>query len=384
MGSCDEARYNFGFYLAIYMELLVCFAAIAWLALLLIPWRPWSTKECLESQGERSDLSDVTVVIPARNEAPVIGRTLQALNDQGSNLSVVLVDDQSSDNTAQYAVNSFSGPMNIIRNDSLPEGWTGKLWALNQGLLAVKTPLVLFLDADIELKPGTISALRRKMVTEELDLVSIMASLRMERFWEKLLVPAFIYFFKLIYPFALGNSRRSRIGVAAGGFILVRRDILRKIGGLESIRGALIDDCALAKRVKDGGGRTWIGLSHSVLSHRAYVRLGEIWNMVARTAFTQLRSSSVLLLGTTLLMLLMFWIPWLGLFSGSPNTRLIAIFGVIAMVAAYIPTLRFYRQSPAWAFLLPVIATLYLLMTWSSAIRSWRGQRSEWKGRVYH
>jgi hopene-associated glycosyltransferase HpnB len=366
------------------MELLGFIACLGWLALLLLPWRPWSTKECLESQGEPTDLSDVTVVIPARNEAPIIGRTLQALNDQGTNLSVVLVDDQSSDNTVQYAINSFSGPINIIRNDSLPEGWTGKLWALNQGLLAVKTSLVLFLDADIELKPGTISTLRRKMMTEELDLVSIMASLRMERFWEKLLIPAFIYFFKLIYPFALGNSRRSRIGVAAGGFILVRRDILRKIGGLESIRSALIDDCALAKRVKDGGGRTWIGLSHSVLSHRAYVRLREIWNMVARTAFTQLRSSSLLLLGTTLLMLLMFWVPWLGLFSVSPITRLIAIVGVIAMIVAYIPTLRFYRKSPVWAFLLPVIATLYLLMTWSSAIRSWRGQRSEWKGRVYN
>jgi hopene-associated glycosyltransferase HpnB len=366
------------------MDFLVCFAAIAWLALLLLPWRPWSTKERLESLGERADLSDVTVVIPARNEAPLIGRTLQALNDQGFNLSVVLVDDQSSDNTAEYAANNFSGPMNVIRNDSLPDGWTGKLWALNQGLLAVKTPLVLFLDADIELKPGTISTLCRKLVTEELDLVSIMAALRMDRFWEKLLIPAFIYFFKLIYPFALGNSRRSRVGVAAGGCILVRRDVLRKIGGLESIRSALIDDCTLAKRVKYGGGHTWIGLSHSVRSHRTYVRLNEIWNMVARTAFTQLRSSSLLLLGTTLLMLLMFWIPWLGLISGSPVTRLMAIVGVIAMITAYIPTLRFYRKSPAWAFLLPVIATLYLLMTWSSAIRSWRGYRSEWKGRVYH
>jgi hopene-associated glycosyltransferase HpnB len=365
------------------MDLLVFIACLGWITLLLLPWRPWSTKERLESLGDRTDLSDVTVVIPARNEAPVIGRTLQALNDQGLNLSVVLVDDQSSDNTGQHAVKNFSGPMNVIRNDSLPEGWTGKLWALNQGLLAVKTPLVLFLDADIELKPGTISTLRRKMVTEELDLVSIMASLRMERFWEKLLIPAFIYFFKLIYPFALGNSRRSRIGVAAGGLILVRRDILWKIGGLESIRGALIDDCTLAKRVKDGGGHTWIGLSHSVLSHRAYIRLREIWNMVARTAFTQLRSSSLLLLGTTLLMLLMFWVPWLGLFSASAVTRLIGIVAVVAMIAAYLPTLRFYRQAPAWAFLQPLIAMLYLMMTWSSAIRSWRGQRSEWKGRVY-
>ena len=164
----------------------------------------------------------------------------------------------------------------------------------------------------------------------------------------------------------------------------MRRDILRKIGGLESIRGALIDDCALAKRVKDGGGRTWIGLSHSVLSHRAYVRLREIWNMVARTAFTQLRSSNLLLFATTLLMLLMFWIPWLGLFSASAVSRLLAITAVVAMIAAYLPTLRYYRKSPAWAFLLPLIATLYLMMTWSSAIRSWQGQRSEWKGRVYN
>jgi hopene-associated glycosyltransferase HpnB len=365
------------------MVFIVCLATIAWIALLLLPWRPWGTKERLDSLGEQTNLSDVAVVIPARNEAPVIGRTMQALNEQGANLSVVLVDDQSSDNTAQYAKGNFSGRLEIVRNDSLPDGWTGKLWALNQGLQIVKTPLVLFLDADIELERGMIATLRKKMLSEELDLVSIMASLRMESFWEKLLIPAFIYFFKLIYPFALGNSRRSRMGVAAGGCILVRRDTLRKIGGLESIRGALIDDCTLARRVKDGGGRIWIGLSHSVRSHRAYIRLSEIWSMVARTAFTQLRSSSALLIATTLLMLLLFWIPWLGVFSGSLVFKLVSIIGIVALIAAYLPTLRYYRKSPAWALMLPVIATFYLLMTWSSAIRSWRGRRSEWKGRVY-
>jgi hopene-associated glycosyltransferase HpnB len=228
-----------------------------------------------------------------------------------------------------------------------------------------------------------LKALKQKLIDEKLALVSIMAQLRMESFWEKLLVPAFVYFFKLLYPFAVGNDPRSNLGVAAGGCILLRSDSLRMIGGFNAIRSAIIDDCSLARKIKDSGGRTWIGLSHSVRSHRAYTRLSNFWEMVERTAFTQLNYSSRLLLATTFLMLLAFWLPWAGLFSPYLAVRIVSIFGVCAMTLSYLPMLRYYRRSILWAPMLPLISGLYLLMTWSSARRYWRGERSEWKGRVY-
>jgi hopene-associated glycosyltransferase HpnB len=221
------------------------------------------------------------------------------------------------------------------------------------------------------------------LIGENLDLVSIMAHLRMESFWEKLLAPAFIYFFKLLYPFSVGNNPNSSFGVAAGGCMLVRSDTLRKIGGFQSIRNAIIDDCSLADGVKKFGGRTWTGLSHSVRSHRPYPRLANFCEMVERTAFTQLRYSIWLLLATTFILSLAFWLPGVGLFSSSLPVRCFAWAGVGAMMASYLPTLRYYRRSALWAPALPLIGGLYLFMTWSSALRYWRGKRSEWKGRVY-
>ncbi len=367
------------------MDFLVIAGSLLWLALILVPWRPWSTRECLEPGSERAErnLSDVTVLIPARNEAAVIERTLSALNDQGLGLQVILVDDQSSDETVELAFATLATGWQIIQGEPLPPGWTGKLWALEQGWRNTKTQLVLLLDADIEVAPRMIRTLKQKLIDEQLDLVSIMAWLRMETFWEKLLAPAFIYFFKLLYPFSLGNSPRSDLGVAAGGCILVRADALRRTGAFLSIRDAIIDDCSLAGSVKRSGGRTWTGLSHSVRSHRSYVRLSGFWEMIERTAFTQLRYSIGLLLATTFLMLLAFWFPWAGLLSSSLGVRGFAVAGFCAMVSSYLPTLRYFRRSALWAPLLPFIGGLYLLMTWSSAMRYWRGKRSEWKGRVY-
>jgi hopene-associated glycosyltransferase HpnB len=404
------------------MAILIILASAAWIGLWLLPWRPWSTREQLEPRSDPSsreppgegtgptscrpgpptrrsrftaplcegesaalspDLSDVTVLIPARNEAGVIGRTLRALRHQGPGLRVIVIDDQSSDSTADEARAAFDESLTVLHGAPLPEGWAGKLWTLEQGRREAQSPLLLLLDADIELAPGMVAALRQKLVDERLDLVSIMATLRMETFWEKLLVPAFIYFFKLLFPFALGNSPRSRLGVAAGGCILIRAQALERIGGFGSIRGALIDDCALAQKVKSAGCRTWTGLSHAVRSHRAYAGLSSLWNMVARSAFTQLRYSTTLLLATTAAMVLVFWFPWLGLFTASPWIQVVAATGLVAMLGAYLPTVRYYRRSPSWALALPFIGTLYLLMTWTSALRYWRGQRSMWKGRVY-
>jgi hopene-associated glycosyltransferase HpnB len=367
------------------MELLVALGSLLWVALILVPWRPWSTRERLEPGDPRdgTDLSDVTVLIPARNERNVIERTLSALRREGKGLRVTLVDDQSSDETASIARSTLPTHLNIIQGDPLPAGWIGKIWALEQGWRGVDSDLVLLLDADIELQPGMLQALKRKLIDEKLALVSIMAQLRTESFWEKLLVPAFVYFFKLLYPFAVGNDPQSNLGVAAGGCILLRSDSLRMIGGFEALRNAIIDDCSLACKIKKSGSRTWIGLSHSVRSHRPYARLSNFWEMVERSAFTQLKYSSRLLLATTFVMLLGFWLPWAGLFSPYLALRIVAIFGVSAMTLSYLPMLRYYRRSIFWVPMLPLISGLYLLMTWSSALRYWRGMRSEWKGRVY-
>ena len=365
------------------MEFLVVAGSLLWVALILVPWRPWSTRERLEPGREPANLSDVTVLVPARNEAEVLERTLSALAMQGPGLQVILVDDQSSDDTASLALSTLPTGLRVLNGKPLPPGWTGKLWALEQGWRNTNTDLVLLLDADIELESRMIGTLKQKLIDEQLDLVSIMARLRMETFWEKLLAPAFIYFFKLLYPFSVGNNPNSSLGVAAGGCILVRSDALRRAGAFLSIRNAIIDDCSLAAGVKKFGGRTWTGLSHSVRSHRPYPRLSSFCEMVERTAFTQLRYSIWLLLATTFIMLLAFWFLWAGLFSWSLAVRSVALLGAFAMISSYLPTLRYYRRSVLWAPMLPFVGGLYLLMTWSSALRYWRGKRSEWKGRVY-
>ncbi|HZC59847.1 MAG TPA: glycosyltransferase [Chthoniobacterales bacterium] len=368
------------------MEYLVAAGALLWVALLLVPWRPWDTRERLEAieAGVAPILSDITVLVPARNEAASIRRTLAALRKQGVDLKIVLVNDQSSDETASIARSTLATGLSVIDGTSLPDEWTGKLWALEQGFRTIGTDLVLLLDADIELEPGMVGALKQKLLSEKLDLVSIMAWLRMETFWEKLLAPAFIYFFKLVYPFSFGNSPDSTLGVAAGGCILVRADALRKAGAFWSIRNAIIDDCALASQIKASGGRTWIGLSRSVRSHRPYPRFATFCEMVARTAYTQLRYSIGLLLATTLLMALVFLFPFLGLSLPSLAARCFAFTGVCAMFASYLPTLRYYRRSGFWALALPLVGCLYLVMTWASAVRFWQGKPSEWKGRSLH
>jgi hopene-associated glycosyltransferase HpnB len=367
------------------MEILVVAGSLLWVALLLVPWRPWSTRECLQPVSEEAEMSlrDVTVLIPARNESAVIKRTLLSLGNQGNGLQVILVDDQSSDETPFLAVSTLAAGLLVVDGKPLPSGWTGKLWALEQGWRNARTELILLLDADIELDLGMIWALKQKLIGEKLDLVSIMARLRMETFWEKLLAPAFIYFFKLLYPFSLGNNPSSALGVAAGGCILVRSDALRKTGAFTSIRNAIIDDCALAASIKKIGGRTWTGLSLSVRSHRPYPHLSNFWEMVERTAFTQLRYSIWLLLTTTFIMVLVFWFPWSGLLSSSLAVRCFAAAGFCAMISAYLPTLRYYQRAILWAPMLPLVGGLFLLMTWSSALSYWRGKRSEWKGRVY-
>ena len=371
------------------MEIILTLFAITgaaiWLTILLLPWRPWSTNEVLDvsSPLPEVDLGDITVLIPSRNEAETIKATLPALTAQGRGLNIILIDDQSSDGTGQVARKAVDENLLIIKGKSLPSGWTGKLWALEQGRSHIRTSFTLLLDADIEPLPGIIGELKRAMQERDVQLISLMAELRMDTFWEKLLMPAFIYFFKLLYPFRLSNTGTSRVAAAAGGCILLETRLLHEIGGFDALRGELIDDCALARRIKTLGYKTWIGLTHSVRSIRPYEKLRTIWEMVARTAFTQLNYSGLLLALCTAIMVLSFVVPGLGLFLPSGMAKFFSALGLAIMILCYLPTLKFYGLPGRWALALPLIGILYLAMTWTSAMRYWLGGGSHWKGRAY-
>jgi len=357
---------------------------LCWWSILLAPWRAWSVREQLEPSADaevKQFFNNVTVLIPARNEAQFIDHTLSKLQAQGEGLRIIVIDDQSEDQTAVLA--NRQG-VEIISGTTPPPDWSGKLWALDQGLQQVRTRYTLLLDADINLSPGILSTLLNKAQQENLSLLSVMAQLPVQRFPERLLVPAFIFFFKLLYPFKLSNNPESRMAAAAGGCILVETSVLKSINAFTGIHSALIDDCALAARVKQAGFRTWIGLSHAVQSHRGYNNLAEIWNTVARTAFTQLHYSLLLLFLCTFIMISMFWCAPL---SATVYTDTVFVVSStltwLAMLIVYMPVLGFYRSSFLWGIALPVIGTLYLLMTWTSAIRYWRGIRAQWKNRRY-
>ena len=248
---------------------------------------------------------------------------------------------------------------------------------------AGKDKTILLLDADIRLEPGAIPALQARMQQHDLHLVSLLAFLRMDSFWEKLLMPAFVYFFKLLYPFHLSNKGSRTIAAAAGGCILLRSASLEQAGGFKAIKNSLIDDCALARQFRHAGFATWIGLSHSARSRRSYDGLSSIWNMVARTAFTQLRYSFILLVLCSFLLTAGFVLPLAGLFCTDPVIRLLAVTGIFLMAASYLPTLRYYAIHPLWCAAFPLAGALYLLMTWSSAWRYWSGAGADWKQRSY-
>ena len=386
-------------------------ALIAWTGVLLLPWQPYRTRERLEpTEDAPEDLSDITVLIPARDEAAVIGATLTSLARQGPSLRVVVIDDESKDGTALICEElgallgssssgtgspggsglgrdpaaSFALAIDVVRGRPLPEGWGGKLWALEQGRERVRTPFTLLLDADIELAPAVVPALLRKARETNAVLVSVMARLSTLGFWEKLLVPPFVLFFKLLYPFALANAPGTRNAAAAGGCLLLASDALTEIGGFVAIRGALIDDCTLAGRVKAKGHRIWIGLSHGVVSRRRYTGLAEFWQMVSRTAFTQLQYSALLLLAVVAIMLTIFVGPIVAPFLDTSSAVLIAsALALAAMATAYSPTVHFYGLPWGWTLTLPLAGVLFLAMTVTSALNYWRGIRAQWKSRSY-
>jgi len=360
------------------------FGAVCWCSILLMPWRPASVRENIEPSASmqlKRQLDNITVLIPARNEALYIRHTLDTIKIQGDDLKIIVIDDQSTDNTARLAREAGA---QVITGTTPPAGWSGKLWALEQGLYKVQTPYTLLLDADIALSPGIIAALQDKMKTEQLALVSLMAKPSMDNIVERFLMPAFIFFFKLLYPFSLANKPTSRMAAAAGGCILVETPVLRSVGAFGNLHNALIDDCTLASHVKYAGNKIWIGLSHAARSHRSYVSLHSIWDMVARTAYTQLSYSLILLILCTIIMLSMSWIaPFVFLLLQDQEAYMISVIAWVAMYLAYSPTLIYYHRSLYWVLALPLIGALYLAMTWTSAIRYWRGERARWKDRQY-
>lgn len=366
-------------------------ALLAWACVLLAPHAPHRVRERLEPGPERdADLATVTVLIPARDEAAVIGRTIAALGRQGRGLEIVIVDDQSSDDTRGAALRAAGAnvTVRVVPGQPLPDGWAGKLWALEQGRAVVERPLILLLDADIELAPGVVPALLDKMRERDATLVSVMAELRCATFWERLLSPAFVFFFKLLYPFASSNDATKRTAAAAGGCVLVRADALEAIGGFAAIRAALIDDCTLAAALKRHRPPIWLGMSHSVRSLREYATLADFWSMVTRSAFTQLRYSTALLLVATALLVLTLLVPVVALVAGVAGANLpvaaTAAAAWLAMAAVYWPVVSFYRLPAIWAATLPLAAALFLAMTHDSALRYWRGTRATWKSRDYN
>ncbi len=372
-----------------------------WIGLVGFRGQFWRADQSLD--GKVADVQEwpsVCAVVPARDEASLLPLTMRSLlvQDYPGPLRVILVDDQSTDGTANVARQvaetlEQNARLKIQSTTPLPPGWSGKLWAIEQGIEQAEArsslpEYLLLTDADIEHDPANLRQLVAKAEREELDLVSLMVLLRCQSLWERLLIPAFVFFFQKLYPFRWVNAPQKATAAAAGGCILVRRTALSRVGGISAIRQALIDDCALAQVIKTGGkGRIWLGLSSTTRSLRPYATLGTIWEMVARTAYTQLNYSPFLLLGTLLGMVLLYGVPPIAaVFGGLTGNWPIAIAGLMGwllMAWAYLPTLRLYGRAPLLAFCLPAIALLYTVMTLDSALRHWRGQGGSWKGRVY-
>ncbi|MDT8408209.1 MAG: glycosyltransferase [Wenzhouxiangellaceae bacterium] len=362
-------------------------AAAIWLLVLVLPWRSWSTRERIDvpQSVPAVEPGRVGVLVPARNEAATIAQTLESVAGQPGVALLVVVDDQSSDATAVIAAR-LPG-VKVVDGQPAPPGWSGKLWALQQGLDRIDSPLVLLLDADIRLAPGMLAALVDKLEREQLDQVSIMAQLPNISLPEKLLLPAFVFFFKQIYPFAWVNRDDRPFAAAAGGCVLVRRECLLRAGAFSAWKGALIDDCEMALRVRGAGGKIWLGLSHGVQSMRRHPDFESILETVRRTAYTQLGYSPAWLLAASLLMCLAFAVPVLALCAGlvladGPLLASGAV-GWLLMAAAYAPQVRFSGLGLHWALSLPFSAALFLRASWESAWLHHFGRGAGWKGRRY-
>ncbi|WP_430541625.1 glycosyltransferase [Streptomyces malaysiensis] len=384
----------------------------AWLWLLLGQGFFWRTDVRLPRTGpggsgppEPAGWPSVAVVVPARDESAVLPASLPSLlaQDYPGPAEIFLIDDGSSDGTGKLArqlADEYGGlPLTVDSPGEPGPGWTGKLWAVRHGMALATTRLaadrkddggvdyLLLTDADIAHEPDSLRELVRAAEANGLDLVSQMARLRVATYWERLIVPAFVYFFAQLYPFRWVNRPRGRTAAAAGGCVLLRREAAERAGVPEAIRQSVIDDVALARVVKRPGGRIWLGLADRVDSVRPYPRLGELWRMVSRSAYTQLRHNPLLLLVTVAGLAVVYLVPpaavAAGALTGRPAPLAMGAAAWALMAGTYIPMLRYYRQTLWLAPLLPLTALLYLLMTVDSAVRHHLGQGAAWKGRSY-
>jgi hopene-associated glycosyltransferase HpnB len=371
------------------VRVLAGLALLVWVWLALLRGGFWRTDVRLPVAPAPGRWPSVAVVVPARDEAGILGDTMPTLVAQSypGPVRMILVDDNSTDGTGALVAARWPGVTVVDPGEPGP-GWAGKLWALRAGVAeAGEVDCLLFTDADIAHPPDSLAALVRAAEAGRLDLVSLMARLRVRTGWERLVVPAFVYFFAMLFPFRWSNRPGARTAAAAGGCVLVRRAALERAGGLAAIRAAVIDDVALARALRRAGARTFLGLADGVRSVRAYPTLGSLWRMVARSAYAQLRHSPALLAGTVLGLLLVFLVPPLstvvGAATGDPVLLALGVAGWLLMAATHVPMLRYYGQPWPAALALPFTATLYLAMTVDSAVRHHRGRGAAWKGRTY-
>ena len=360
-----------------------------WVYLLAVRGRFWRmTSAATDMKLPFPSAPHVAVVVPARNEADVVGRSIQSLLEQDyvGRLHIFVVDDHSSDGTASVVRKAAADKderLTVTSAMPLPTGWTGKMWALAQGVeqaAEFNPAYFLFTDADIVHAPGSITCLVARAQAGKLDLVSMMALLRCSSLAERALIPAFVFFFFMLYPPEWVSDPKHETAAAAGGDILVRTDALARIGGIAAIRNELIDDCALARKIKQNG-RVWLGLTPNTCSIRSYQTFGSVGRMISRTAFYQLRHSVWLLVATLFGLAITYLVPAIVAFFGGWAT----LWGGAAwllMSTAFWPTLRFYSRSLLWAPLLPLVALFYMGATIHSAVRYWLGRGGEWKGRA--
>jgi len=364
--------------------MIVLLSLVIWLYLVLLHGRFWSSGPQLQpaTLPDSAELPDIDIIVPARDEVETIGPVIESLlaQDYPGHFRVILVDDNSTDGTAAAA--GSSAGLRILRGQPKPAGWSGKLWAVSQGVAASSAEVLLLTDADIVHDPRHLSTLVARLQRPRVELVSEMVRLNCTSFAERALVPAFVYFFQMLYPFASVNNPRSRVAAGAGGTVLVRRAALEKIGGIEAIRGALIDDVTLARAIKTVGP-IYLGHSGLATSIRPYPHFADIWNMVARTAFTQLRYSLLLLMLTLLGLTLVWLVPVGALLLGSGWIRACGAVTCMLAAASFVPTLMRYNRNPLWALALPLIGLFYMAATVGSALRHWFGAGSQWKSRAY-
>lgn len=361
-------------------------ALTAWIVIVFLRDRFWWTRERdhFDIPSEPIRWPSVTAVVPARDEAEVIGESIGSLIAQKypGDFRIILVDDNSSDGTGEIARAAAAGSdrLTVLNGAPLAAGWTGKLWAVNQGIAAAGTPDFLWLtDADIAHAPDTLRSLVTRAVRDDRVLVSLMARLRCESLAERALIPAFVWFFAMLYPF--GAVNRGRVGAAAGGCMLARREALEAAGGIAAVRTALIDDCAFGALMAKQG-RVWLGLTNRSVSIRRYDTWGSVGAMIARSAYAQLGYSALLLAGTLLGLALLYLAPPLLALFGEGYARGLGLGAWGLMAIAFQPMLHFYRRSPLWGLALPAIAAFYAGATFASALAFWRGRGGMWKGRA--